>query len=79
MGLVNRLRATSAAAPAPNNSIIGGAGTGAGLPLDEPVDPEELDDEEDELELDEEPSPPVLLVLVLPVDPLELNPSEDEP
>ena len=48
------------------------------MPLDDPVEPEELDDEEDELELDEEPSPPVLLVLVLPVEPLELNPSDEE-
>ncbi len=35
----NRLRATSAAAAAPNSSTIGGAGTGAGEPLDDPVDP----------------------------------------
>ena len=36
VGLANRLRATSAAAAAPNNRTIGGAGTGAGGP---PVDP----------------------------------------
>lgn len=37
-----RLRATSAAAAAPNRKTIGGAGTGAGVPLlapDEPVEP----------------------------------------
>lgn len=36
MGLAKRLRATSAAAAAPNSRTIGGAGTGAGGP---PVDP----------------------------------------
>ena len=36
VGLAKRLRATSAAAAAPNNRTIGGAGTGAGVP---PVDP----------------------------------------
>ena len=36
VGLAKRLRATSAAAAAPNSMIIGGAGTGAGAP---PVDP----------------------------------------
>jgi hypothetical protein len=48
----SRLRATSAAAAAPNSSTMGGAGTGAGVP---PFDPElpPLDDE-DELELDDE-------------------------
>lgn len=77
----SRLRATSAAAAAPNSSIIGGAGTGAGLPLDplDPPDELELDEEDelDELELDDEPPmPPVLLVLD---EPLELNPPvEDE-
>lgn len=80
VGLDSRLRATSAAAAAPNSSIIGGAGTGVGLPL-EPLDPPdelELDDDElEELELDDEPPmPPVLLVLD---EPLELNPPvEDE-
>ncbi len=34
-----RLRATSAAAAAPNSSTIGGAGTSAGAPLEEPVEP----------------------------------------
>ena len=37
--LASRLRATSAAAAPPNRKIIGGAGTGAGGPPDEPVDP----------------------------------------
>jgi hypothetical protein len=37
--LASRLRATSAAAAAPNSNTIGGAGTGAGGPPDEPVDP----------------------------------------
>ena len=56
---------------------MGGAGTGVGLPLDPPVDPpDELEDEElDELELDDPPIPPVLEVLL---DPLELNPPVDE-
>lgn len=38
-GLAKRLRATSAAAAAPNNRTIGGAGTGAGGPPLEPVLP----------------------------------------
>lgn len=38
----NRLRATNAAAAAPNNSTIGGAGTGAGGPPLDPVLPLEL-------------------------------------
>lgn len=51
VGLAKRLRATSAAAAAPNSRTIGGAGTGAGgppvepvLPLDplEPLEPFEL-------------------------------------
>ena len=81
VGLPSRLRATSAAAAAPNSSAMGGAGTGDGLPLDplddEPLDELELDDELDELlELDEEPPiPPVLLVLE---EPFELNPPVDE-
>lgn len=56
---------------------MGGAGTGDGLPLDPPVDPPdelELDEELDELD-DDPPIPPVLLVLL---DPLELNPPVDE-
>ena len=71
------MRATSAAAAAPNNSTMGGAGTGDGLPLDPPVEPEpELDEEElDELELDDPPIPPVLDVLL---EPFELNPPVDE-
>jgi hypothetical protein len=40
--LANRLRATSAAAAAPNNSTIGGAGTGAGGPPVDPVLPDPL-------------------------------------
>lgn len=72
VGLVSRLRATRAAAAAPNNMVIGGAGTGAGSPLDPPVDPPEKlepDDEPDELELDDDPPmPPV------PLEPSELNP-----
>lgn len=34
-----RLRATSAAAAAPNRKTMGGAGTGSGPPLDPPLDP----------------------------------------
>ncbi len=37
--LANRLRATRAAAAAPNSNTIGGAGTGAGGPPVEPVLP----------------------------------------
>lgn len=40
--LANRLRATSAAAAAPNSSTIGGAGTGAGGPPVDPVLPDPL-------------------------------------
>ncbi|WP_375402374.1 hypothetical protein [uncultured Sphingomonas sp.] len=80
VALPSRLRATSAAAAAPNRITIGGAGTGDGLPLDPPDAPElppELDDEElDELELDDDPPmPPVLDVLL---DPFELNPPVDD-
>lgn len=39
LGLAKRLRATSAAAAAPNSRTIGGAGTGAGGPPLEPVLP----------------------------------------
>jgi hypothetical protein len=39
VGLAKRLRATSAAAAAPNSRTIGGAGTGAGGPPVEPVLP----------------------------------------
>jgi len=39
VGLAKRLRATSAAAAAPNSRTIGGAGTGAGGPPLEPVLP----------------------------------------
>jgi len=35
----SRRRATSAAAAAPNSRIIGGAGTGVGLPLLDPLLP----------------------------------------
>ena len=77
VALVSRLRATSAAAATPNRITIGGAGTGVGLPLDPPLDPpDELEDEElEELELDDPPIPPVLDVLL---DPLELNPPDDD-
>jgi hypothetical protein len=55
----NRLRATSAAAAAPNNRTIGGAGTGAGgPPLDPVLPPVEL------------PWPPLLLLQP----PFELQP-----
>ena len=37
--LAKRLRATSAAAAPPNRNTIGGAGTGAGGPPDDPVEP----------------------------------------
>jgi hypothetical protein len=37
--LAKRLRATIAAAAPPNSRIIGGAGTGAGVPPVEPVEP----------------------------------------
>lgn len=83
----SRLRATSAAAAAPNSNIIGGAGTGAGEPPLEPVLPPELPDDEllddDELELDDEPPspPPVELVLDEPFDekpPVDDQPSPDE-
>ncbi|WP_353205761.1 hypothetical protein [Sphingomonas sp.] len=40
VGLAKRLRATNAAAAAPNSSTIGGAGTGAGGPPLDPVLPE---------------------------------------
>ena len=39
LGLAKRLRATSAAAAAPNSKTMGGAGTGAGGPPLEPVLP----------------------------------------
>ena len=50
----SRLRATNAAAPAPNSNTIGGAGTGV-PPLDvpPPLEPDEVDDEV-ELEVDDE-------------------------
>lgn len=52
-GFANRLRATSAAAAAPNRMTIGGAGTGAGGPPLDPVLPlEPL--------LPVEPQPPLL-------------------
>ena len=73
--MASRLRATSAAAAAPNRIIIGGAGTGVGFPLDPPVDPPDELEELDELELEDPPMPPVLDVLL---DPLELNPPVEE-
>ena len=42
VGFANRLRATRAAAAAPNSNTIGGAGTGAGGPPLDPVLPPEL-------------------------------------
>jgi hypothetical protein len=71
-------RATRAAAPAPNNRIIGGAGTWC-PPEDEvepPLELDELEEREEEL-LDDEP---VLLVLVLPpkLDELLVAPPLDE-
>lgn len=39
VAFAKRLRATRAAAAAPNSSTIGGAGTGAGVPPDDPVPP----------------------------------------
>lgn len=58
VGLAKRLRATNAAAAAPNSRTIGGAGTGAGGP---PLDP--LLPELPELPLLPEP------LLVMPLDP----------
>jgi resuscitation-promoting factor RpfA len=61
------LRPTSAAAAAPNSSTIGGAGTGAGVPLDDPVEP--LDDAlDDEAELDDDDE-----LLALVEKPLEVD------
>lgn len=63
--MAKRLRATRAAAAAPNNRTIGGAGTGAGGPPLEPV-------------LPLEPLEP--LEPLLPLDPLEpLLPFELQP
>jgi hypothetical protein len=62
--LVKRLRATIAAAAPPNSRIIGGAGTGAGVP---PVDPVE-------------PCPPLELQPPFDDQPpFELQPLDDEP
>lgn len=75
----SRWRATSATAVAPNSSIIGGAGTGAGEPPVEPVVP---DDEllDDELELDDdELAPPVLLMLPPPVELVLDEPLDEKP
>jgi hypothetical protein len=58
------LRATRAAAAPPKRKIIGGAGTGAGDPPVEPVDP--LPPFELHPPFDDQP-------------PLELHPLEDEP
>lgn len=54
MRFISRLRPTSAAAAAPNSSTIGGAGTGAGGPPLDPVEPL-LDELVDELVLVEKP------------------------
>ena len=65
--LASRRRTTRAAAAAPNSRTIGGAGTGVGLPL---LDPLLLpEDDEDELLLDDE-----LLELELELLPFELQP-----
>jgi hypothetical protein len=59
------LRATIAAAAPPNNRIIGGAGTGAGVPPVDPVD---------------EPWPPVELQPPFDDQPpFELQPLDDDP
>jgi len=55
------LRATSAAAAAPNSRTIGGAGTGAGGPPLEPELPDELLELDEDEELDEELLDPVEL------------------
>lgn len=80
--MANRLRATSAAAAAPNRIIIGGAGTGViGGPLDpelpELVDPLDADDEEEADEVLPEVDPELPDELLL--DPFELQPLEDQP
>lgn len=73
--LASRLRATSAAAAAPNSSTIGGAGTGVGVPLDPelPLLPDEA--------LDAEEAEEVLPLAELEVEPeaLVLKPTLDEP
>lgn len=61
VGFVKRLRATKAAAAAPNRSTIGGAGTGAGGP---PLDPL----------LPELPLEPLLVMPLDPYPPVELQP-----
>lgn len=63
------MRATSAAAAAPNSSTIGGAGTGVGPSGGGP--PELPDDEAEELALDAEE--------LLDEDALVLQPTLDEP
>jgi hypothetical protein len=74
--LLSRLRATSAAAAAPNSSTMGGAGTGAGVP---PFDPELPPlDEEDELELLDDDELDEEELLDPPGNPPELL-DEDEP
>ena len=89
--LPNFLRANKAAAPAPNNRIIGGAGTS--VPPVEPPELPPLEELLDELELllDEDPLEPLLVEL--PDEPLEpvldevppkleeplLPPNEDDP
>ena len=85
----SRLRPTRTAAAAPNSRTIGGAGTGAGGPPEEPVLPLELPEEEpDDDELDEElpdelPDDPVLPLPLLPVllvldDPFDEKPPVDD-
>lgn len=91
--MAKRLRATKAAAAAPNSNTIGGAGTGAGGPPLDPVLPDELLDVEllvdellDPLLLPDEPfDPPVELQPLLVDQPWLLDPMplellvEDEP
>jgi len=74
--LASRLRATKAAAAAPNSSTIGGAGTGAGGPPLDPVLPDELLELELEVELlvDDEPLLDPELLPEPPFDPPELQP-----
>lgn len=68
--LASRLRATSAAAAAPNSSTIGGAGTGVGPSGGGPPELPVLPDDEAELALDAEDELDEALVL---------QPTLDEP
>lgn len=79
--LARRPRAISPAAPAPNRSSIGGAGTSVGPPgpVPPPDDDEEDEDEEDDDEDDDEElvAPKLDEVEVIP-DEVELPPDEVE-